>query len=137
MTNGSGILPPGASPSGEKIYLVAADLKWRDDKLGECHFCQWIFRCDQDIEPGSDESRADHSMIWVTGHGDKSNITGMPTEFDVYVQDLKRNSGHKGRWKACWDHAYLAYMDTQQIMLDELHDWDLTDRWMQNRNGRI
>lgn len=121
-------------------YLVAADLKWYDDRLGSCGFCQWIFRCDQDIEKkweDNPKSPAEDYTIWVTHIGNLSHVTGLPEGFTVYLKNNVTNHGHKASWKACWDHAYLAYLDYQQIMLDELHDWDKTDRWMQKRSGRI
>jgi hypothetical protein len=115
-------------------YLVAADLRYYEDKLGSCKCCEWVYR--RITEGGVDFPG--NWTIWVTGCREPSRVTGIPHEFEVYIQSKSRKAGHKAVWNnLCWDHAYLAYLDIQQIMLDELHDWDLTDRWMQNRNGRI
>lgn len=124
---------------GAGQYLIAGDLRYYESKLGSCGFCQWFYKHTvmAASDPDSDLRPASEFTIWVIECGKNSTITGLPEGFTVYMKYNPTNGGGKAHWKACWDHAYLAYLDYQQIMLDELHDWDLTDRWMQNRNGRI
>lgn len=112
-------------------YLVAAELKWYEGKLDRCGFCNWAFHRQKEGESAA------NWVIWVTGAGAESRATGIPDEFDVYVQASNRRVGHKSHWSACFDHGYTAYLDYQQIMIDELHDWSKTDQWMQKRMGRI
>lgn len=121
---------------GGPPYAIVRDLKWFDDQVGRCDLCTQMFRFDQDVNLAG-RSPAEHHTLWVVNAGPNSPVTGMPEKFTIYLRNESRNTGHHADWKVCWDHAYILYMDYQQIMLDELRDWAKTDRWMQTRMGRI
>ncbi len=120
-----------ASVRHPQQYLITKDMGYLEDKMNTCAFCKWAFEhvvLKNDIE--------DYT-IWITDVGRLDHVTGLPVNYKVYIRNNVKNMGHSSNWSACYNHGYLAYLDYQQIMLDELRDWELTDRWMQNRNGRI
>jgi hypothetical protein len=124
---------PAVTPSirHRQQYLITQDMGYLEDRMDKCGFCKWAFQhsvLQQDI--------TDYT-IWVTECSVLDNVTGLPRAFRVYVRNTVKDMGHSANWTACYDHAYIAYLDYQQIMLDELHDWEKTDRWMQHRSGRI
>jgi len=123
----------------EPLYLIAQNMGYLEGKINTCGFCKWAFEHTvlAASDPDSDIRPVYEFTIWITGAGQNDHTTGLPTDFRVYVRNTVRNSGHAATWKGCYDHAYMAYLDYQQIMLDELHDWEMTNRWMQTRNGRI
>lgn len=96
-----------------------------------CNFCKWWANLQHD------SSKDDDWMIWITEGLEFDKKLGFDIKFKVYVQNRTRNTGYHATWKACGRHAWDAYVEMQEVMLEELAHWEVTEKWLSRRNSRI
>lgn len=93
-----------------------------------CDFCRFALKDDKD-----------NWIIWVQNCNTPNTQTGLPNQFEVYVQPKPGAYGHHKTYDTptCGGHAWQAFVVMQETYADEVKECERTEWWLEMRNSRI
>lgn len=97
-----------------------------------CNFCKWYVELQHKLDVKDNDW-----IIWVLEGGEFDKKLGYDLKYKVYVQDRTRNVGYHAYWRACGRHGWDAWIVMQEVMLEELKSWEVTDKWLDRNRGRV